>query len=200
MNLGELRQAVDRRSGVAFSTAALNDLVNEALAKLTLAADWPWLWSTYTFTATTDDGDQALPVTFRRVESVTIDGYEAHVASPQIIDAWDNLYSSDRRSYTVRGGTLSFRPTQTTGTSISVRYIAAEARLEDDADEPLLPEQYHDALIDLAAGLALERTGNLTRARLLTDRFNEWAVGMKRTALRVGGNAGRIHVRPGSAI
>lgn len=200
MNLSEMRSALDRRSGVRMDTTAQNDLVNEALAKLTLAADWPWLHDVYEFAAVTGVGDEVLPDGLRRIESVTVAGYEAFLTSQQEIDAWDNTYSSARRGYSVRGDRLYFRPTQTTGTTISVRYVAGEDRLEDDSDEPYLPEQYHDALIDLAAGLALERTGNLARARLLTDRFDQWVAGMRRTALRVGGSTGRVRVRPGGGI
>lgn len=191
---------LDRRSGVAMDTSAQNDLINEALAKITLAADWPWLYDTYEFSASADVGDEVLPEGLRRIEAVTIDGYESYLTSQQEIDAWDNQYASNRRGYSVRGDRLHFRPTQSAGTTISVRYIAAEDRLEDDTDEPYLPAQYHDALIDLAAGLTLERTGQLARARLLTDRYDEWVKDMKRNAFRLGGRTGRIRVRPGGGI
>lgn len=200
MNLSEIRDAVLRRSGVAYDSTALDDLVNEALAKITVAADWPWLWDTYEFSATADVGDEVLPAGLRRIDKVTIDGYEAYLTSHTEIDAWDNTYSTSRRGYSVLGDRFYFRPTQSAGVTVTIRYLAGEDRLEDDTDEPYLPEQYHDALIDFAAGLALERAGNLARARLLTDRFDQWVRDMRRTALSMSGRSGRIRVRPGGGI
>lgn len=200
MNLAEMRVAVDRRSGVAFDTAALTDLINEALAEVTLAADWPWLRDTHEFDATTDLGEEDLPEGFRRIVNVTVGGYESFPSSYNDLASWDYGYSNGRHSFAVVGSTLHFRPTQTTGTAVVVNYVADEVPLEGDADEPLLPEQYHYVLVNLATAYALERVGNLARAKVLRDRYEEGLRLMRRSALRQGGNTGRIRVRPGGGI
>lgn len=200
MNLRELRVATNQRSGVAYDSAALNDVLNEALAKLSLAADWPWLWDVWEFDTVADTDNELLPAGLRRIDSVNIGGYPGFLSSIDDVDAWDYGYSSPRRSFAVRGDTLYWKPSQAAGTAVAVRYVGSEDRLEDDADEPLLPAEYHDALVDFAAGLALERAGNLQRAQRLLDRYESWLRDMRKSARRVSGNVGRIRVRPGGGI
>lgn len=200
MNLGELRTAVARRTGVAYDDTALTDVINEANLRISLEAEWPWLHASTTISATVDDGTEALPVGFRRVTSVTIDGYEAVPIAVDEIDSWDNVYSSTRRGYTVRGTDLLFRPTQATGTDILVRYIASEEPLTGSTDTPLMPEAYHDAIVDLASAIVLERVGQLARADRFERRYADWLARMKANAVRLGGRVGRIRVRPGGGV
>lgn len=200
MNLGELRTATNRRSGVLYDDAALDDLINEAVQRIALEAEWPWLHALYEFTATDDDGTQALPDGARRVSSVNLGGYEAFVTSIENLDAWDNVYVTSRHGYAVRGTDLLFRPTQPAGTTITVRYIRSEPRLTGERDTPLLPDVYHDAVVNLACAIANERVGNFKRAEQFDRRYTDWLRTMKANALRVGGRTGRIRVRPGGGI
>lgn len=198
MNLAEMRASVDLRSGVGLTDAATNDAINEALARLSTVDDWPWLVAEpLELEAVADEGQYDLEPDTRKVLSVTVEEMPCTWVAPDVIDSWDGASGAPARAYTVRGLLLDLRPLPAEADEIIVRYLVHEPRLTADDDEPLLPSAYHDVLVDFAAGIALERVGELARADRSMDRFDKWVKSMRATARRQGPDVGRIRVRPG---
>lgn len=172
MNLAAFRTAVNRRTGEAFDTDALTELVNHALAAIAAEQDWPWLEAEDTFSTVADQADYAMPADWARTRAVTIDG--------------DDIELSSARDYTYHGETglpvrfqvvadkLRLVPTPGATTyDVIHRYVRTEPALALDGDSPLLPVAFHPAVVEYASYLVMLRTGNAKRA---DEFFRSWSL------------------------
>ena len=210
MNLGELRGAVNRRTGIAVDTAALNDWINFALTEIALEDRWPWLEAQTTFTTVAGTNVYTLtPTTVRTVISVVdANGNAYDPASDRdllIFSTGDDLvsqFSEDGKWFSAKAQQLRIAPTPSSAFVVTVSYISNEPRLLADIDSPLLPEVYHEAIIERAALEVVSRRNQVSsdsrKADMYMKNYNRLLMKMKREALRYVGPARTPRIRPGA--
>lgn len=197
MNLGEFRTAVHRRTGVAMDTAALTELVNQALAGISAEQDWPWLEREVTF-ATVDGTAGYTPTSgWSRTKQVVINGDDLeHYAGADL--SWYGEVGTPR-GFRIVADQLVLYPTPNAVHTVTHRYIASEDLLVDDADTPSLPVAYHPAVVEYASWLAMMRTGDSKRAGMFFASWEGWRERMKDSRRRTL-RRHRIRVRPGHPL
>lgn len=192
MNLAELRAAVQERTGVDYGVNALNSVINEALADIANEGDWPWLETEATFDTVQGTEGYALPASYSRTRVVAMNGETIDARSPR---DFENDASSE--GFTVRGNNLVLAPVPSRVATVTHVYFQAEPPLIADTDTPLLPAQYHPAVVNYAASIVLERVGEFKKSERRKDAYDEWLKKTKKGAMRALGPK-RIRVRPGS--
>jgi len=198
VNLSEFRATVNRKTGIAVDSTALNGFINEAVQAVGEERDWPWLSYTDTFPTQADQSDYVLPVDWSRTVSVTVDGAPTRRINTADADAWE--YVTDRPwfyGYSIDAGVLTLKPAPSALVTVIHRYVRAEPELEVDADEPLIPERFHGAIACYAAALVLERHGDVTKADMQRAEYERWLRRM-RDAMSRSQQPSRIRIRPGA--
>ena len=198
MNLGELRTALHRKTGIAVDTTALTEFVNEAVQAIGEERDWPWQDAVDSFTST---GAEAyyLPSDYVRTRAVTVGSYPTNQISLAAHDAYDTTYMPGAlHTYTIEEGQLLIKPAPASGTTVVHRYVAEETPLVADTDEPLLPTRFHQAIVNYASAIVLDRAGDEKRAASARLEYERWLKRMTDSMVRSQQTA-RITVRPGSA-
>lgn len=196
MNLGELVTAVERRTGVRYDRDALIEVVNEGLQAVSKVQDWGWLEETWAL-ASTGAASYTPPDGWAKIRSVKV-GEQLWPMLP-ITQIEQSPYDD---GWTVDGDVLVISPAPVAGVPISVRYYATEPALTADADTPLLPAEWHPALVHYATAVILERGGDkegLGRADRSMARYETVVKQMKGQANRAKGPH-RVRVRPGSML
>lgn len=197
MNLGQLRTATARRTGVDYEPAALTDLVNEALATIASEGAWRWLQATHSFSTVKDQQDYSLSaISLVEPVSLVVDDIEYDRIAAVDVDAYD---SRGGRGWALSGSTLSIVPAPDAVYAASLRYVRAEPALVADVDVPLLPAGFHGAIVDCASGLLMERARDRGRAEPHFASYERWV-------RRIRTSHGRAHgrrtprIRTGSAF
>lgn len=201
MDLAGFRSAVNRRTGVMFSDAALNDAVNDALQQLSRERRWPWLLTSGSDTYIAAQTTTTLPATFESMMSVR---KGTSFYQPVTVDETDNygafLGGIATRVYSVFDLTLTCKPTPATGDVIAYRYKRLEATLSNDTDTPVLPTAYHQTVVDLAASYILERSGDFVQSERLNRRYEAALKRMIQSALGRVQGPHRVMLRPGRVL
>lgn len=195
MNLGDLRTAVSQRSGVAYDADALDSVINEALTTLSTERDWPWLEATWTFTETTGQGSYSPPWSWRKVRHVSRGGRTLPMVPISQLDG-----DAGEAGWALEGDRLVIGPTPAGSTvGFTVRYVREEQPLTAPASTPILPAEWHPALVDYAAAILLERLERFQSADRCMARFKDAKRRMVSQSNRVKGPH-RVRVRPGSML
>jgi hypothetical protein len=172
VNLGEIRTAVNRRTGIAFDAAALTEAVNEAVQAIAAERSWRWLDGVDEFTTTTAD-EYALPADYAESRSVTVNGYPTRRLNIADGDAYTFADDATVFSYAVEGGNLVLYPTPTGAQTVVHRYRATEPDLVADVDEPILPARFHQAIVNYTAATVCDRKDD-KRAEKFRMEYERW--------------------------
>jgi hypothetical protein len=196
VNLGELVTAVERRTGILYDPDATKEVINEALQAISKHRDWGWLEADATLTG---DGtvDFTLPAGFAKARSVKVDDTPYPMVPITTID--DHPYTV---GWTIHAEELIVSPAPATAAVVVLRYYGTEAALALDADEPVLPVEWHPAVVHYASAVILERAGDkegLGRADRSMARYKETLGQMVAQANRAKGPH-RVRIRPGSLL
>lgn len=195
MNLGQLRTAVDRRTGIAFDPAATTEVLNEALQQVSTEKLWEWLETVWRPAMVAGQASYPLPYGTTSVRSIAVDGWEiphAHIENVDGDFSWVG--------WVVEAEQLVVSPTPSGGETVVVRITQTDGPLAQDADTPLLPEEWHvGALVNLAASIILERLDEFQRADRRKKEYDATVRRMKRTARRGRGPIA-AKVRPGGGL
>lgn len=180
--------------------SAVNELVNEALSAITEEKPWPWLDGVDSFATTADTASYALPDDWAQTRAVTIRGQEARRLNIADADQWQQLDQwAGPFAYALEGGNLLIVPTPDTGTEVVHRYRRTEALLVADTDEPLLPVQYHTAVVCYASALVCERLDKQSdRGPNFRAEYERWLRRMN-DAMQRSQRPNRVRIRPGAA-
>lgn len=200
MNLGELRTAVNRRTGIAVDATALSELVNEAVQAVAEERDWPWMLYSDSFPTQSGTSDYVLPTDWERTVSVTVDGYPTRQINVADADGWD--FFEDRPGYygyAIDGSVLILKPTPTAVATVQHRYVRSEPTLEVDSDEPLIPARFHGAIVNYTAATVCDRYGDAGRADSFRVEYERWFKRMRDATVR-SQQPTRVRVRPGSPL
>lgn len=197
MNLGQLRTATARRTGVDYEPAALTDLINEALSVIASEGAWRWLQATYSFSTVANQQDYSLAaISLAEPISLVVDDIEYSRVAAVDVDAYD---SRGGAGWALSGSTLSIVPAPAAVYAASLRYVRAEPALVADADTPLVPAGFHGAIVDYTSGLVMERARDRGRAESHFASYERWL-------RRIRTSHGRAHgrrlprIRVGSAF
>lgn len=194
MNLGQLKIAVDRRTGIAYDPAAATEALNEALQQISTEERWPWLQDVWLPAIVAGTKTYSPPAGTTSVRSVTVNGQEIWRAHISVLDGdvgyWGWAFEKEQ---------LVLSPVPGGGEVVQVRISKAEPALVADGDTPLLPAEWHPALVNLASSIVLERLDELQRADRRQKAYDTALRRMRHTARR---NRGVVaaKVRPGGGI
>lgn len=167
MQLSEIRTAISTEVELSLSSPALTQLVNRALRKVAAERDWPWL--ELTETGTWGSGETiTMDATAKAVRSVVIDDRRYDPMAEQDADTQAGQLLST--GFSVAARELRVVPQPAATATYTLWYVAYENVLAADADEPLIPDAFIDAVVMLACSMAHDRPSGNTRAR---DNFNE---------------------------
>jgi hypothetical protein len=170
----------------------VGDYVNEGIHYLeTMAPDgWPWMRETVTMTTTvaaytfTQLGTQASSNSTHAIAKVlsvkVLNQTYYQPLTYRTIDEADQLYPAiDNQglpeSYTVDGSTLTILPTpQTAGYLTKIRVVTVEPDLSASSDMPVLPSQFHGAIVDAASYMAYKELQDGQTAATYEQQINRW--------------------------
>jgi hypothetical protein len=195
VNLGELRRAIHRRSGIDYEPTALNEVINEAVQHIATEGDWPWLERFAYLVLVPGTATYVMPADWVRTRSLTLDGDEVPFVSVRDIDDTDE----ETTGFSTSGDSFTLSPVPTTAGTVKMRYIAAENVLTDDSHSPKLPAAYHGAIVNWATAEVKRRKGDLAGARVYDAIYDGWLARVRKGITRATGPR-RIRVRPGGAL
>lgn len=205
MNLAQLRDAVRTRIGVPASDTfyqdqTVTDLVNEALAVIATEADWPWLEASTTFSLVAGTATYTPPADWTRTRSLCIDGFDAMEWRSLIeLREWPTTIVDTPRYFNVNVEQITVRPVPAAARTVIHDYVVDEPTLSADTDTPLMPSQYHYAIVAYAVHLAHMRSGDVQRATASMADYQSWLRRITDNRRRQTGGL-RVRVRPGGAL
>ncbi len=185
MNRGTLVTAVRTQGGWTTDDGVLTDavvqsFVYEALQAIAIERDWDWQETTETI-ATVAGTDAYTPgATYGKTLGLRITSeYGPHLRYVSLEEADGYLRNADARGepqvYTTYGGQLLLRPIPDAVYSLKHYFQRVEPALSSDSSEPLMPAQYHPAIVHLATSLAWDRVGDEMRASAERGLYKAWS-------------------------
>lgn len=188
MNRGELVTAVRTRGSFTTDDGILTDaiiqaLVNEALRAISIERDWDWQETSETISTVAGTDAYTPAATWGKTIGLkhTDEPYRfMRQVGLEESDAF--LYANSGRGrpsvYTVYGGQLLIRPIPDAVYLLKHYFMKYETDLGSDGTSPLMPVQFHDAIVHLATSLAWARKGNDPKAREEADRYRAFSTRM----------------------
>lgn len=170
MTLAELRTEVEERGFNHKSSARINLWINRAYKRI--CTRYPWF-----FLETTTTGSSPLTISdLRSVLSVvdTTNDSPLYYEDFRTIRDWDPELSANGAPscwYLSAPTVIATYPTQ--AVDLSVRYVKAASDLSADADEPLIPEDFHYVIVDGAVGFAYRDSDNFDAAAAVDAEFEK---------------------------
>lgn len=208
MTLAEIRDSIRVRLGVAsadsfYTNAVLTDLVNEGLYAMCMEADWPWLQVSTTFDTVAGTQAYTPPASWVRTKALTPDEGADSLLLLSLIEMRElGDEQVDRgfpRLYTVYGEEILLGPVPDEIYTIKHDYIRTEDQLDQDNDVPILPVQWHYALVHLCTALGQLRQNETQRWEAEMKNYQAWVLRMHANRRRSSANV-RVRVRPGSQL
>lgn len=205
MNLEQLRDASRRRLGVPsadafFTDPILDDLVNESLQVLSMEEDWPWLQVATTFATVSGTRGYTPPAGWNRTKALGIDGYDAlQWRSLQEIREVPTATTGVPQYYTVFAEQVLLAPIPNGVYTILHDYVKIEPDLTLATDTPLIPTQFHHAVVAYVAHLAHLRAGDAQMASAALADYQGWLSRMRNHRRRSSAPL-RVRVRPGGGF
>lgn len=206
MNLGELRNFVYSNLGgednvdydANMAVVHINRHVNQALDEISSEHDWPWLDAVETINTVAGTAGYTPVATWLRTKQVRI-AEEYPMRLVTLADLETQWPSSDRGMpgiFTIFASQIVFRPIPDAVYVVTHRYTRTEVDLSTDSDTPLMPAQFHSAIVARATVLAARRLGRWQLANVHTPDVERWSKLMRDDQRRSRG-AVRVKVRPG---
>lgn len=160
VTFGDLRTSFDDLAGIDLDDTQRDALLNEAHRELAVRSEW--YRATITIAGVTDQAAYTLPSDVYRILNLRVNGEAYKPSFQQQADRissgldsllvagiyWNSWGSANERQ-------VSIYPTVATGTDLSLLVIERPALMSDDADVPVVPEEFRQSIVDRAAGIAL---------------------------------------------
>lgn len=205
MNRADFRVAVRYRLGNPtnepfFTDPVLNSLVNEALQVVTAEEDWPWLQAATTFSTVAGTQGYSPPDDWARTKGLIIDGNTAlEWRSLAEVREIPTTATDTPQFFTVFAEEILLAPVPADAYTVKHDYFVSETVLDADTDTPLMPSQFHFAVVAKAVELGHLRQRDNQRAESAAGEYNTWLIRMRKHLSRTSAPK-RIRVRPGRAI
>lgn len=180
MNLGVMETAVRSRMGIPTDDAMYTDTpldldINSAIHHIESLFDWPWLEAEETIAAVAGTDNYAPIATWLRTIALQIGDYPSLQRIG--IEELRAMSASAGRPffYAVNREKLWVRPVPAVNTlSFTHTYIRTETDLANDADLPLMPAIWHQAVVEFAAHLGFRRLKKSQQAQEAKADFDGW--------------------------
>lgn len=187
MDLSTIRTNVLDRLGVPsgdalFTTAVLNRAINAALDEIGAEHDWPWLEASETINTVAGTKTYTPNAAWVRTRELKLaDDYPLEWVTMIQLDTLYPVTEQDRPSvFAIEQGQLYIGPTPDGVYVLTHRYVKAEPDLSADGDTPLMPAQFHNAIVELATYIALKRSRDDVRGAAALDAYARWLSKMHR--------------------
>lgn len=196
MTLATLRTSVRSRLGVPsddslYTDAVLTSHINDALQVVTSEADWYWLEKSETLSLT--NGTAAYNVAADCTRTINVEDPTGVPLMRKPIDelvAMSTASAAVVRFFSPYGLKLEFRPVPNTSISVNHRYIGGETALSADGDNPLIPAQFQNMLVEYAVYLAKMRVGNTQEAQANLEVYRGFVESNKARNLKLAESRG----------
>ena len=211
MNLTTMRTAVRTRLGVSptdsfFPDPQLTDLINEALQATNNEDFWPWVQGTATINTVAGTAAYAVPADWHLTKALYIPGFEPMILS-NLQDVDFITVQGQPVAYVVFQDQVVLSPTPDGVYQVTHQYYKQEPNLVADTDTPLMPAEFHYAIVAYASHLAHMRSGevdyyrgNITgKAAAAYQEYEQWLARMREHRRRSAAPI-RPRVRAGSWI
>lgn len=202
-----MREQIRLRLGVSSTDATVNNSVlnawiDQANAFIASETDWPWRETSTTFVTVAGTGTYTVPTDWLRTKMLKV-STEPPMKLVSIIDLeqrwYDGTVRGTPREYTIEGDAILIRPLPDQVYTVTHRYIKVEPVLDTDGDLPLMPAQFHTAIVEMATYYGHRRLGNDSSAAEAMKAYGEWRNRMvmehRRTMAPMS-----VRVRPGSML
>lgn len=207
MKYAGLVVAARARTGVSntdptLSDPILGDLVNQANQLIASDADWPWRQVSTTFTTTAGTSGYTPPSDWLRTIALkAADERPMEYVSMTELDQQWPLSSTQGLpwQWSVYADTLQLRPIPDAAYTVTHRYVKVEPLMSAPDDAPLMPAQFHTAIVERAAWLAFRRLGQASKAAECKAAYDEWRALMMDDKRRATPPR-KVRVRYGSAL
>lgn len=183
MNLADLRSRCKRRfrdvDSVIVRDADWDDHLNAAYLEFIAAADWPLLITSSDLSFASGTDTASLPTGVSRVlnaHNLTEDERLLRVGNWEtIIELYpDETEDGTPAHYRVVGSDLRVFPIPDKAQAVRVHFYEQPSRLSADADTPVLPERYHEALVLGAVAAAHLDDGNTDQEERFRSRYKQF--------------------------
>jgi len=180
MQLQNIEIAVRDRMGVAstdgvLTSAVLIRLINRALARFSAEADWPWLETKVQYVITSTGKVTFAADTIRimaaKVDSVSHTMDEISLEMANKLDV-ATVATDKLMFYTITGSEILFRPAPVGSTDVDVWYLRSEAALVNATDEPYVPDNQIEPVIEYAASLGFRQVRDVSQAGVAFDAYD----------------------------
>lgn len=204
MDLSTIRTSVYDRLGVPsndalLTTAVLNRAINAALHEIESEQDWPWYQATETLTTSAGDATYTPGATWLRTRVLRVANETPlpRYSYEELIERWPFDSSTGKpREYAVEAGEIHLRPIPDGVYSLEHRFVAKEDDLDSDGESPMMPDIFHQAIVDLATHIVLRRSSEDARSQQALGDYERWRTKMIRHKRKFQGPA-RIRTRWG---
>jgi hypothetical protein len=171
----EVRERLGELEADFFSDDEVDRAINEAVKRFSSEEQWPWLYTEWASTLIAEDNSLELPesVSIGRIFNMSVSG--GSLSRPRMLERLEPsagfraLHAFDQRSaapmyyYIAMSNqddnqsspvqyTARVVPTPDVAYDVQAQYLAIPATLVDDTDEPMMPEEYQEAVPAWAAG------------------------------------------------
>lgn len=196
MTLATLRTSVRTRLGVPSTDSVYTDTVltahiNDALQHVSTEADWYWLEKSETLSLTS--GTAAYTVATDCTRTINVEDPTGVPLQRKPVDelvAMTTAQSAVVRFFSPYGLKLEFRPVPNTSISVIHRYIGGETALSADGDNPLIPTQFQQMVVEYATYLAAMQVGNMAEAETRLKLYDQLVETAKARNLKLAESRG----------
>lgn len=204
MDLTALIESVYDRLGVPsgdslLTTEVVTRAINAALHEIESEQDWPWYQSNETITTASGDATYPVDASYLRTRLLRVENETPlpRYSYEELIERWPFDSSTGKpREYAIESGELHLRPIPDGVYSLDHRFIGMETDLSTGTDTPVMPESFHQAIVDLAAHIVLRRSSEDARSQQALGDYERWRTKMIRHKRKYQGPA-RIKTRWG---
>lgn len=202
--LADLRtRLLHRISGSAndlgLTSTQLVEFVNAAIKHVQMVADWPWMIGLQTFNTVAGQRNYPVPTDWLRTHTLTaMDvGDPIHLRTVGEID--EVIFQGRPRIYVIDQEQIYIAPIPDGAYPLQHRYYSTEALLVADGDQPKIPVQFDEGVIEYAAVLGLRYLRQEDRSKMAQLGFDNWVKVTQDNARRTRETL-RVRVRPGAMI
>ena len=169
--------------------AFMNVLINRALRQISTDAPWPWLQvvDTSNLVTVADTASYTPPTVWQATDRISYNNMRLARIQPEEAPRYYYDTAGSPRAFTVEGDKIYIYPLPDGAYTLTHVYYRFEPELDDDSDEPLLPEQYEDYLLSVAGKLLALRVSDREQYIMFRDEQRGWVDRMKDDVSRVRG-------------
>lgn len=178
-----------------WTAAALTAAINQALQRFNAEADWFWTEGVdRSFTVDNTDGRVTLPTNYMKLHKVlrTATSAELVVGPLELVELMNGQHAATATPlmYARIGTELIVGPKPTATLAVTIMFKKREATLSADADQPNVPTEFTDPVIEYATYLMFARERQLPLAQRAHDAYTQWVDRLKADLIGAPAEAG----------